>query len=292
MRWRLMLGYLLFIPAAVLVLTLAAGSGMSIPARVPDYVLRVPLPPAGRPIDLPKVQGPPDASRPLVVIDAGHGGHDPGAGGGDLREKDLTLRLARALRDELLREGGIRVAMTRDEDRYLMLTERSSIARRLKADLFLSIHADSVETGEAHGASIYVLSEKGSSQAASRIAARENRADVVNGVQLADTSDAVSAILVDLSQRETLASSSQFARLVLRELQGGLPLRGDQVQSAAFVVLKSPDLPSVLFEAGYISNPEDKALLASPEGQQTFARAAARAIRAYFARRSGAFPSR
>ena len=293
MRWRLVLGYLLFIPAAVLVLTLAAGRGVAVPGHVPDYVLRVPLPPAGRMIGLPKIHGPPDASRPLVVIDAGHGGHDPGAGTGDLKEKALTLRLARALRDELLRKGGIRVALTRDKDRYLMLSERSSIARRLKADLFISIHADSIATEDAFGASIYVLSQRGSSQTASRIAARENRSDVINGVQLAETSDKVSAILVDLSQRETLASSGEFARLALRELRGGrLRLRREGVQSAAFVVLKSPDMPSALIEAGYISNPEDKAMLASPEGRGAFAKAVGRAVRVYFARRSGAFPSR
>lgn len=256
------------------------------------YVLRIPLAPAGGEIDLPRVAGPPDAGRPLVVLDAGHGGHDPGAGTGELKEKMLTLRLATALRDELLKEGGIRVAMTRDEDRYLMLAERSSIARRLKADLFLSIHADSAENGEARGASIYVLSDKGSSEAAARIAARENRADLINGVALADTNDAVSAILVDLSQRETLVGSADFARLLLRELRGGLRLRGEGVQSAAFAVLKSPDLPSALFEAGYISNPEDQALLASDEGQQAFAKAAAQAIRVHFARRSSASPSR
>lgn len=255
------------------------------------YVVRIPLPAAGGAIGLPKIEGPPDASRPLVVLDAGHGGHDPGAGAGALKEKMLTLRLAQALRDELLERGGVRVAMTRDDDRYLMLGERSSIARRLGADLFLSIHADSVEIGDARGASIYVLSDRGSTETAARIAARENRADMINGVQLADTSDAVSAILVDLSQRETASGSADFARLVLRELNGRLRLRSEAVQSAAFAVLKSPDLASVLFEAGYITSPEDSAVLASPQGQQAFAEATAQAIRAYFARRSGASPS-
>jgi len=292
MSRRLLLGLLLLALLAILALLITADRTGGVRARARDHVLRIPLPPAGEPIGLPKVEGPPDAARPLIVIDPGHGGHDPGAGAGELKEKMLTLRLARALRDELLKGGGIRVALTRDDDRYLMLTERSSIARRLKADLFLSIHADSVESSDARGASVYVLSEKGSSDAAARIAARENAADIINGVALDGTSDAVSAILVDLSQRKTLTGSSEFARLIARELDGRLRLRANTVQSAAFVVLKSPDLPSALFEAGYISNPEDQALLASDAGQKTFAEATAQAIRVYFARRSGASPSR
>ncbi len=256
-----------------------------------DYVQRIALPPAGGEIGLPPVEGPPDSSRPLVVLDPGHGGHDPGAGTGELKEKMLTLSLAQALRRELLKAGGVRVALTRSDDRYLMLAERSSIGRRLKADLFLSIHADSAENDGARGASIYILSTRGSSEAAARMAARENSADMINGVPLGDTSNVVSAILVDLSQRETLASSDAFARLVLRELRGRLRLRGDEVQSAAFAVLKSPDLPSALFEAGYISNEEDQAVLASPQGQEAFAKATAQAIRVYFARRSSASPA-
>jgi N-acetylmuramoyl-L-alanine amidase len=276
---------------AIYALTIAADRviGATGPGR--QYVTRIELPPAGGRIDLPRVDGPPDAGRPLVVIDAGHGGHDPGAGAGELKEKVLTLRLAQALRRELLREGGIRVALTRDDDRYLLLSERSDIARRLGADLFLSIHADSVETGDARGASIYVLSERGSSDTAAKIAARENRADMINGVALGQTSDNVSAILVDLSQREALTSSTDFAWLMLRELQGKLRLRLNDVQSAAFAVLKSPDMPSALFEAGYISNADDQALLASTEGQAAFSTATAHAIRVYFARRAGASPS-
>src|SRR5690606_35826943 len=125
---------------------------------------------------------PDNASRPLVVIDPGHGGHDPGAGEGALQEKRLTLSLAKALREKLLENGGIRVALTRDSDRYLLLEERSGIARRLNADLFISVHADSAERQDANGASIYTLSERGTSQTASRYAERENRADRINGV--------------------------------------------------------------------------------------------------------------
>jgi N-acetylmuramoyl-L-alanine amidase len=251
------------------------------------YVQRIVLPPAGGGIGLPKIAGPLDASRPLIVIDPGHGGHDPGAGARPLVEKQLTLQLARALRDALIEGGGVRVALTRDDDRFLVLEERSGIARRLNADLFLSIHADSVEgSAEASGASVYTLSERGTNETAARLAARENRADTINGLSLAATSDAVSAILVDLSQREAQAKSDAFAALVLREMRGKVDLHDGKVQSAAFVVLKSPDLPSALLESGYISNPDDAARLASPEGRSAFVDATARAIRVYFARQS------
>jgi len=287
MRRRLQFALVLLAPLAVLAAVIAVDWRYGGPGRGRDYVLHVALPSAGGRIGLPEVRGPPDASRPLVVIDPGHGGHDPGAGKGALKEKMLTLQLAKALRDELLENGGVRVAMTREDDRYLLLAERSSIARRLGADLFLSIHADSVESDGARGASVYTLSERGSNQVAAKMAARENQADTVNGVDLAATSDTVGDILLDLSQRETRISSDQFARLILREIGGRMPLHDGTVQSAAFAVLKSPDLPSVLFETGYISNADDAEFLSSKQGQSTFARATARAIRVYFARRAG-----
>lgn len=278
---------LLLAPLAIFAAMIATDRLAGSPGRGYAYVQRVLLPSAETQIGLPRIRGPQDASRPLVVIDPGHGGHDPGAAGDGVVEKLITLRLAQALRNELLAGGGIRVALTREDDRYLLLTERSGIARRLKADLFLSIHADSVENNaEARGASVYVLSERGSTDAAARIAARENRADTINGVSLASTSDAVSAILVDLSQRETQALSDDFARLILRETRGEVRLHDEAVQSAAFVVLKSPDMPSALFESGYVSNAQDAALLSSPEGRAIFAKALATAIRVHFARQA------
>jgi N-acetylmuramoyl-L-alanine amidase len=257
------------------------------PGRAIDYVIRLPLP-REREVDLPPVAGPPDASRPLVVLDPGHGGQDPGAGTADLREKALTLSLAKAIRDELVRGGGIRVALTRNEDKYLLLEERSGIARRLGADVFLSIHADSDAdaSGDAEGATVYTLSERGSTEEAARLAARENRADTVNGVSLGQTSDAVSAILVDLSLRESQAKAEQLSSLILRERAPGMAFRTPPKQSAAFVVLKAPDVPSVLYEVGYISNPEEAGRLLSKEGREAFARATARAIRVYLARQS------
>lgn len=259
-----------------------------------DYVLRIALPRAGGQLGLPRIEGPLDASRPLVVIDAGHGGHDPGAGTGTLHEKDVTLALAEALKAQLLAQGGVRVALTRATDRFLLLPERAAIARQLKADLFLSIHADSSTNPEAAGATLYTLSDRGSTDEAARLAASENRADTINGVALSAQSDAVSAILVDLSQRESAARAEAFARLVLREDAeqaggqqaggGRIDFREQPLQSAAFIVLKSADVPSVLFEAGYLSNAGDAARLASPEGRAAFAAITARAIRVHFAR--------
>lgn len=284
---RLQLALLLLVPVAVFAGVVAFEYMNGGAGRTRDYVLHITLPPAGGLIGLPKVEGPRDASRPLVVIDPGHGGHDPGAGTGPLKEKMLTLQLAKALRAQLLKGGGIRVALTRDDDRYLLLSERYSIARRLKADLFLSIHADSAPNGDARGASLYTLSKRGSSEVAARIAARENGVDTVNGVALGHTSEVVGNILLDLSQREAQADSNEFARLILREFRNRIPLHDKTVQSAAFVVLKSPDLPSVLLESGYISNPKDVAFLTSRKGQEIFAKAVAQAIRVYFAKRAG-----
>ncbi|PZQ55822.1 MAG: N-acetylmuramoyl-L-alanine amidase [Novosphingobium pentaromativorans] len=253
-----------------------------------DYVVRFDLPDAGMPVDLPRVDGPADASRPLVVIDAGHGGFDPGAGQGDVKEKTVALRIALALRNRLLEGGGIRVALTRDTDRFIALADRPDMARRLGADLFVSIHADSADSDAARGASVYALSEKGSGEAAERFAARENAAGKVNGVALAQTSQTVGAILLDLSQRGTQAGSTQVGELVLREMRSAnLGLHRDEVQTAALAVLKAPDIPSILFETGYINNETDARLLTSRAGQQSLADAAARAIRAYFARKGG-----
>jgi N-acetylmuramoyl-L-alanine amidase len=278
--------------APVLLLAAVYGVGQAMHLRAPllgrAYVIRIVLPDPDSHIALPPVLGPQDRTRPLVVIDAGHGGHDPGAIGTAFREKTLALALARALRDELLRGGGIRVALTRDDDKFLVLDERAAIARTLGADLFLSIHADSAgDKAEVSGASVYTLSNKASDQTAARFAARENSADEVNGVRLAEQSDEVNAILVELSQRRTQAKSAEFAGLILREGQGTLAFHPQPLRSAALVVLQSPDVPSALFEAGFITNDEEAGRLASPEGQQRFAQVMARAIRVYFARQAG-----
>lgn len=288
MVYRLQIALVFLAPVALLAGLYALGLSLPVPALGRDYVIRIELPEAGRPVDLPPVEGPQDPARPLVVIDAGHGGHDPGAVGDAFREKTLALGLARALRDELLREGGIRVAMTRDDDTFLVLEERSEIARALGADLFLSIHADSAGDKEGvTGASVYTLSTTASSQAAARFAARENSADVVNGVPLVNQDDSVNAILIELSQRRAREQSAEFAGLVVREGEKVIDFHPQARRSAALVVLRAPDVPSVLFEAGFISNPDEARRLASPEGQRRYARFMARAIRIYFARQSG-----
>jgi N-acetylmuramoyl-L-alanine amidase len=258
---------------------------VAVPQASLSYIVRIALPSGRAEVGLPPVEGPPDASRPLVVIDPGHGGHDPGASGAEgIKEAQLTLALARALRDEIVRRGRVRVALTRDDDRFLALEERSGIARRLDAGLFLSIHADAAGDEGARGATLYTLSERASDAEAARIATRENRADAVNGVPLEGQDDAVAAILLDLSRRSSLGRAARFAGLVVREGQGALTFKPEPVKSAAFVVLKAPDVPSVLFEAGYVSNPDDVARLTDPRAQAAFARSVADAIEAYFVR--------
>lgn len=253
------------------------------------YVLRLTLPDGSRGIGLPPVEGPADASRPLVVIDAGHGGHDPGASGeGTLREKNVTLALAKALREALLADGRVRVAMTRDSDRFLVLEERAGIARQLKADLFVSIHADAAEKPDANGATVYTLSDRGSDAVADLVAQRENRADDVNGVALGGKSNAVATILVDLSRREMRERSQRFSDLVVREGQGVVTFHANPQRQAAFVVLKSLDLPSVLVEAGYISSPDDARRLIDPAWRKQFAGRVAQAVEIFLARQEAA----
>ena len=236
---------------------------------------------------LPLVSGPADDSLPLVVIDAGHGGHDPGAispHGGQL-EKDVTLSIAKSVRDEMLKSGRVRVALTRDTDKFIVLQDRFQLARKLRADLFISIHADSAESPEATGGTVYTLSEVASDREAQRLAARENKANIINGVNLGGADDNVSSILIDLTQRETMNVSADFAKLLLREATPNMRIRGNSHRFASFIVLKAPDTPSVLFETGYLSNEADVTFLASQSGQGKVARALANAIQVHFARR-------
>ena len=256
--------------------------------RRPRYKVSVPVPTARKPADLPRVQG--DDSRPLVVIDAGHGGVDPGAISplSGLREKDVTLKIAKAIRDALVASGRVRVALTRADDRFLVLRERYGIARRLHADLFISIHCDSAGTEEATGASVYTLSEVASDKEAARLAARENKADVIGGVDFAAAGADVRSILIDLTQRETMNASAGFARLLGREARPLMPLKPTFHRMASLMVLKAPDMPSILFETGYISNPRDAEFLDSSEGRERIAQSVTRAVEAHFARRMAA----
>ncbi|WP_338245149.1 N-acetylmuramoyl-L-alanine amidase family protein [Aurantiacibacter hainanensis] len=285
MSHRLQIGLLLAFPVLVVVALYALGSAIPVPVLGRDYVVRVDLPDGAQTIGLPEIAGPSDPSRPLVLIDAGHGGFDLGAVGEGYLEKTIVLGLAQALRDRLLEEGGIRVAMTREDDRFIVLEERAEIARALGADLFLSIHADSAGDSEGvAGATIYTLSETASSEAAARFAERENEADIINGVDLSGQDEEVNAILVELSQRRTSEQSAAFAELIEREGQGTLEFHPQARRSAALAVLRAPDVPGVLFESGFVTNPEEAERLASEEGQERFADVLTRAIRIYFAR--------
>lgn len=250
------------------------------------YSVTVPIGKAKPAVALPRIEGPANGRLPLVVIDAGHGGHDPGAISphSGKREKDITLALARAIRADLLASGRVRVALTRADDRFLVLEERFGIARRLKADLFISVHADAAENQEASGASIYTLSEVASDREAARLAARENKANVINGVDLSAHSGDVSSILLDLTQRETMTMASDFARLLQREASAMIKFRTNAHRFASFVVLKAPDTPSILFETGFLSNKKDAEFLASSAGQKKVARGVRDAVQIHFAR--------
>lgn len=249
------------------------------------YEVSIPVPKASQKLALPRIYGD-DDSRPLVVIDAGHGGVDPGsiAPSNGRHEKDVALRIALAVRDELVRSGRVRVAMTREDDRFLVLQERYGIARRLKANLFISIHCDSVGSGDATGATVYTLSEVASDKESAKLAARENKADIIAGIDLGGSNADISSILIDLTQRETMNSSASFARLLGREAQSSIPVKANFHRMASLMVLKAPDMPSILFEAGYMSNPNDLAFIDSKEGRKRIAETMRRTVDIFFAR--------
>lgn len=254
------------------------GGGVSIPLGEPRIERGGPL---------PAVTPARGADPPLVVIDPGHGGRDPGAPSsfGEGSEKDVTLALAREMRDALAASGRVRVALTRDDDSYLLLQDRYEIARRLGADLFISIHADAAPHNDgARGATIYTLSEVASDSQAAQLASRENEADLIAGARLS-SDPAVNLILIDLAQRESMDVAAEFARLLHREAAPIFPFRPDWHRFAAFIVLKAPDIPSILFESGYLTNEVDAAYLMSSEGRQQIATGMQRAIEAHFARR-------
>ena len=292
MSIRTLLLLVIILPALVLGGAKALGLSIPVPHWGRDYVTRIMLEVPPPPLELPSIEGPDDPSRPLIVLDAGHGGRDPGsigrdADGRDVLEKDIVLPLVLAVRDELLREGGIRVALTRGDDRLVTLEQRPEIARLLGADLFLSIHADSAgERGDVAGASIYTLSTEASSEAAARFAERENAADKLNGIIIDGQSEQVSAILVELSQQRTQDDSTEFASLIAREGQGTVRFHPQPRRSAVLAVLRAPDVPGVLFESGFVTHEADRARLMTEEGRREYARVLAQAIRVYFARQS------
>jgi len=225
--------------------------------------------------------------RPLIVLDPGHGGIDNGTHWKNIDEKNIVLAFARVLRDKLERSGKYRVAMTRADDTYVTLHDRVRFARSRHAALFISLHADSLpkKEGHAEGATVYTLSEKASDAQAAELANSENASDVLAGVDLSNEPSDVANILVDLAQRETKAFSVQFARDVVGELRDTARLYKHPVKSAGFVVLKDPDVPSVLIELGYLSSAADRKNLTSPAWRSKTAGALAAAVDAFFAPR-------
>lgn len=219
---------------------------------------------------------------PLIVIDPGHGGVDPGAIGGSIMEKELTLAVAKALQAELLGTGHFQVVLTRTKDIYVPLRDRFRIAREKGADLFISLHADSHADSKMRGASVYTLSETASDSEAAALAAKENKSDIIAGVDLTKQSTVVTDILIDLAQRDTKNLSTRFAKLLVKELQRETLLLGKSHRYAGFAVLKAPDVPSVLLEMGYVSSDKDEALLTSEEHRARLAKAIRQAIDDYF----------
>ena len=223
----------------------------------------------------------------IIALDAGHGGVDPGASGASgTLEKDVVLAAVEALKAELESRGNYKVVLTRGDDNFITLKDRVRAGRAGKADLFISLHADSVSDASVHGASIYTLSETASDSVAAELEESENASDIISGVDLSGENDEVSTILIDLAQRETKNRASVFAQMVLPELDKQTGLISKPHRFAGFRVLKAPDVPSVLIELGFLSNATDEERLTSPKWRRSAARAIARAVDNYYAHMS------
>jgi N-acetylmuramoyl-L-alanine amidase len=247
-------------------------------------------------VDLyPKVKGktevvksartPPAKVRDVVVmIDPGHGGDDPGAmGNAGTREKNITLMVARELKRQVDKQPGMRAVLTRDGDYYVGLEDRYKKAREAKADLFVSVHADAFTSSDARGSSVWMLSPRGATSEAARfLADRENNADLVGGVKLDKKDNTLAAVLLDLSQSSTLEASGVVASQVLRALAKLGPTHRGYVEKANFVVLRSPDVPSILVETAFITNPEEEKRLNNGEQREQLASAILNGVRNYF----------
>ena len=220
----------------------------------------------------------------IIAVDAGHGGSDPGATGpSGTREKDVALAIARALAARIDHEPGMRAVLTRDGDYFVALRDRIERARTAHADMFISIHADAIRDREISGSSVYVLSERGaSSEAARTLADEENAADLKGGISLAGQTPDLRSVLLNLSQSASIGESSEAADRVLSALDNVGAVRKHEVQQAAFVVLKSPDIPSMLVETAYISNPAEERSLRTTGQQQRLAEAVFGGIRDFF----------
>jgi N-acetylmuramoyl-L-alanine amidase len=268
-------------PLAALVQRLQSGDPMPADA----------LPPARAPDPAPRAdgdrKGAPGMSRFFtIVIDAGHGGEDPGARGrGGTYEKTVTLAIARKLKDRIDAEPNMRAVLTRDADFYVPLATRVDKARRVRADLFVSVHADAFMLPHARGSSVFALSERGATSAAARwLAKRENEADLIGGVNLDGKDRHLAQTLLDLSQTATINDSMKLGRAVLGELGGINSLHKPHVEQAGFAVLKAPDIPSILVETAFISNPEEEKRLGDQAYQDKLARAILTGIKRYLAK--------
>jgi N-acetylmuramoyl-L-alanine amidase len=240
---------------------------------------------AAAPTPIRARHAPVDSGRDIIVaVDPGHGGQDPGAiGPNGTEEKNVTLAIGRLLAHRIDEQRGMRAVLTRNSDIFIPLRDRMLIARRARADLFVSIHADCVTDRQIAGASVYILSVRGASSEAARwLAERENDADLKGGVQLDDKSSTLASVLLNLSQSATIGESMTAAQQVLAALDRSVPVRKADVQQAAFVVLKSPDIPSMLVETDYISDPREERRLRNPSHQRKIADAIFRGVRAYF----------
>jgi N-acetylmuramoyl-L-alanine amidase len=249
----------------------------------------VTVPPAAVPTGLapPLPARKPVIALPVIVIDAGHGGNDPGAlAPTGLYEKELTLLAARELRDLLRRTGRFAVVLTRESDVFLPLEERVEIARRHEADLFISLHCDALDDRSVRGATVYTLSETASDAEAQALAAKENESDLLAAIDLASAEAydvATTSILYDLARRDTMNVSARFAARLSEEVGRVMALRRNTHRFAGFRVLKAPDVPSVLFEMGYLSNAKDLRILANADSRRELLRAVVAAIDAHFA---------
>ncbi len=221
--------------------------------------------------------------RYVVAIDAGHGGIDPGTiGKSGLQEKAVSLAVARKLRDQLVSTGRYDVVMIRDRDIFYALGDRVAIARKARADLFISLHADAIRDRTVRGASVYTLSEVASDKEAEALASKENRADIIAGVNTSEVSSEISQILIELSQREAKNRSAHFTELLMPELSKETKLLRNTHRYAGLVVLKAPDVPSVLIELGFMSNSQDEQNLRSANWQKRVARSISTSVDAYF----------
>ena len=219
----------------------------------------------------------------IIVLDPGHGGHDPGAiGYSGVYEKNITLAFGRELKALLDKTGKYKVYLTRNTDKFIPLRDRVKIARKYKADLFMSLHADSAKNRSAKGLSVYTLSETASDKEAAALAERENKADVIAGLNLVEHSKEVSDILINLAQRETMNRSSEFAGFMVQEMKKKVKLVSNTHRFAGFAVLKGPDVPAVLLEMGYLSNRQEEKQLQQKSYRKKLGEATVKAIDRYF----------